>query len=187
MCRELNYSGRPLGEGVARVLGPDFENHSCVGLLGKLMWASEGRKLQPMLGNVLPWALLQPEEPQSAGHCWSRRISLRNGSKYSSFAVMAQAKIQAKMNEAPCSKFSRTLSMADRSGRLLEHLDQLETRYSEVTGLNMCVTHCTVHTPAYDRYIQWLITSFIFKRIYFTRPNSWFITLNKREKVVAPD
>ncbi|XP_039995293.1 BAG family molecular chaperone regulator 2 [Xiphias gladius] len=41
---------------------------------------------------------------------------------------MAQAKIQAKMNEAPCSKFSRTLSMADRSGRLLESLDQLETR-----------------------------------------------------------
>uniref|UniRef100_A0A1A8CU49 BCL2-associated athanogene 2 n=1 Tax=Nothobranchius kadleci TaxID=1051664 RepID=A0A1A8CU49_NOTKA len=42
---------------------------------------------------------------------------------------MAQAKIQAKMNEAAlCSKFSRTLSMADRSGRLLESLDQLETR-----------------------------------------------------------
>ncbi|XP_004556023.1 BAG family molecular chaperone regulator 2 isoform X1 [Maylandia zebra] len=41
---------------------------------------------------------------------------------------MAQAKIQAKMNEATCSKFSRTLSMADRSGRLLESLDQLEMR-----------------------------------------------------------
>ncbi|KAM7385711.1 hypothetical protein PAMP_001773 [Pampus punctatissimus] len=41
---------------------------------------------------------------------------------------MAQTKIQAKMNEIPCSKFSRTLSMADRSGRLLEHLDELETR-----------------------------------------------------------
>uniref|UniRef100_A0A8C8DBJ9 BCL2 associated athanogene 2 n=1 Tax=Oryzias sinensis TaxID=183150 RepID=A0A8C8DBJ9_9TELE len=41
---------------------------------------------------------------------------------------MAQAKIQAKMNEAVCSKFSRTLSMADRSGRLLETLDQLEIR-----------------------------------------------------------
>ncbi|KAF3708319.1 BAG family molecular chaperone regulator 2 [Channa argus] len=41
---------------------------------------------------------------------------------------MAQAKIHAKMNEATCSKFSRTLSMADRSGRLLETLDQLETR-----------------------------------------------------------
>ncbi|CAN9499903.1 unnamed protein product [Ophioblennius macclurei] len=42
---------------------------------------------------------------------------------------MAQAKIQAKMNEASAgSKFSRTLSMADRSGRLLETLDQLETR-----------------------------------------------------------
>ncbi|XP_071769824.1 BAG family molecular chaperone regulator 2 [Centroberyx gerrardi] len=41
---------------------------------------------------------------------------------------MAQAKIQAKMNEVPRSKFSRTLSMADRSGRLLENMDQLETR-----------------------------------------------------------
>ncbi|XP_030011058.1 BAG family molecular chaperone regulator 2 [Sphaeramia orbicularis] len=40
---------------------------------------------------------------------------------------MAQAKIQTKMNEA-CGKFSRTLSMADRSGRLLESLDQLELR-----------------------------------------------------------
>ncbi|XP_054885077.1 BAG family molecular chaperone regulator 2 [Poeciliopsis prolifica] len=41
---------------------------------------------------------------------------------------MAQAKIHAKMNESACSKFSRTLSMADRSGRLLESLDQLEMR-----------------------------------------------------------
>ncbi|XP_033468676.1 BAG family molecular chaperone regulator 2 [Epinephelus fuscoguttatus] len=41
---------------------------------------------------------------------------------------MAQAKIQAKMNEATCSKFSRTLSMADRAGQLLESLDQLEMR-----------------------------------------------------------
>ncbi|XP_053189039.1 BAG family molecular chaperone regulator 2 [Scomber japonicus] len=41
---------------------------------------------------------------------------------------MAQAKIQAKMSDPPCSKFSRTLSMADRSGRLLESLDQLEIR-----------------------------------------------------------
>ncbi|XP_038593268.1 BAG family molecular chaperone regulator 2 [Micropterus salmoides] len=41
---------------------------------------------------------------------------------------MAQAKIHAKMNEASCAKFSRTLSMADRSGRLLESLDQLEMR-----------------------------------------------------------
>ncbi|MEQ2272476.1 hypothetical protein XENORESO_011082 [Xenotaenia resolanae] len=41
---------------------------------------------------------------------------------------MAQAKIHAKMNEGACSKFSRTLSMADRSGRLLESLDQLEMR-----------------------------------------------------------
>ncbi|KAL7383050.1 hypothetical protein ABVT39_003976 [Epinephelus coioides] len=41
---------------------------------------------------------------------------------------MAQAKIQAKMNEATSSKFSRTLSMADRAGQLLESLDQLEMR-----------------------------------------------------------
>lgn len=41
---------------------------------------------------------------------------------------MAQAKIQAKMNDAMGSKFSRTLSMADRSGQLLESLDQLEMR-----------------------------------------------------------
>uniref|UniRef100_A0AAV2JKB1 BAG family molecular chaperone regulator 2 n=1 Tax=Knipowitschia caucasica TaxID=637954 RepID=A0AAV2JKB1_KNICA len=32
------------------------------------------------------------------------------------------------MNESSASKFSRTLSMADRSGRLLETLDQLEIR-----------------------------------------------------------
>lgn len=42
---------------------------------------------------------------------------------------MAQAKIQAKVNEAFNAKFSRTLSMADRSGQLLDSLDQLEMRY----------------------------------------------------------
>ncbi|KAM9848237.1 BAG family molecular chaperone regulator 2 [Aulostomus maculatus] len=41
---------------------------------------------------------------------------------------MAQAKIQAKLSEGTCSKFSRTLSMADRAGQLLESLDQLEAR-----------------------------------------------------------
>ncbi|XP_054654943.1 BAG family molecular chaperone regulator 2 isoform X2 [Dunckerocampus dactyliophorus] len=41
---------------------------------------------------------------------------------------MAQAKIQAKLNEATCSKFNRTLSMADRAGQLLASLDQLEIR-----------------------------------------------------------
>ncbi|KAM6956726.1 BAG family molecular chaperone regulator 2 [Aplochiton taeniatus] len=41
---------------------------------------------------------------------------------------MSQAKINAKMNESSKGKFSRTMSMADRSGRLLEHLDQLELR-----------------------------------------------------------
>ncbi|XP_016332635.1 BAG family molecular chaperone regulator 2 isoform X1 [Sinocyclocheilus anshuiensis] len=41
---------------------------------------------------------------------------------------MAQAKINAKMNDASKGKFTRTLSMADRSGQLLESLDQLEMR-----------------------------------------------------------
>ncbi|XP_068183156.1 BAG family molecular chaperone regulator 2 [Antennarius striatus] len=41
---------------------------------------------------------------------------------------MAQAKIQARMTESSTAKFNRTLSMADRSGRLLESLDQLEVR-----------------------------------------------------------
>ncbi|XP_048864494.1 BAG family molecular chaperone regulator 2 [Brienomyrus brachyistius] len=42
---------------------------------------------------------------------------------------MAQAKIHAKTQEAAKgSRFNRTLSMADRSGRLLETLDQLEVR-----------------------------------------------------------
>ncbi|KAG1941583.1 BAG family molecular chaperone regulator 2 [Pimephales promelas] len=39
---------------------------------------------------------------------------------------MAQAKINAKMNDK--GKFTRTISMADRSGRLLENLDQIEMR-----------------------------------------------------------
>ncbi|XP_076830510.1 BAG family molecular chaperone regulator 2 [Brachyhypopomus gauderio] len=42
---------------------------------------------------------------------------------------MAQAKINAKMNDAgKGGKFSRTISMADRSLRLLESLDQIEMR-----------------------------------------------------------
>ncbi|NP_957294.2 BAG family molecular chaperone regulator 2 [Danio rerio] len=41
---------------------------------------------------------------------------------------MAQAKINAKMNDATKNKFTRTMSMADRSGRLLESLDQIEMR-----------------------------------------------------------
>ncbi|KAL1263496.1 hypothetical protein QQF64_006235 [Cirrhinus molitorella] len=41
---------------------------------------------------------------------------------------MAQAKINAKINDASKGKFTRTLSMADRSGRLLENLDQIEMR-----------------------------------------------------------
>lgn len=54
---------------------------------------------------------------------------------------MAQAKIHAKMNEAAHGKFSRTLSMADRSGRLLESLDQLEIRYSWSNEAWTCVTN----------------------------------------------
>ncbi|XP_063047603.1 BAG family molecular chaperone regulator 2 [Engraulis encrasicolus] len=46
---------------------------------------------------------------------------------------MAQAKIQAKMNDAAKGGlFSRSMSMADRSGRLLESLDQLELRVEEL-------------------------------------------------------
>ncbi|KAJ8359998.1 hypothetical protein SKAU_G00165230 [Synaphobranchus kaupii] len=42
---------------------------------------------------------------------------------------MAQTKIQAKLNDAgKGSRFSRTMSMADRSGRILEEMDQLEMR-----------------------------------------------------------
>ncbi|XP_068613149.1 BAG family molecular chaperone regulator 2 [Brachionichthys hirsutus] len=41
---------------------------------------------------------------------------------------MAQAKIQARMGESSTAKFNRTLSMAARSGRLVESLDQLEVR-----------------------------------------------------------
>ncbi|XP_065105697.1 BAG family molecular chaperone regulator 2 [Paramisgurnus dabryanus] len=41
---------------------------------------------------------------------------------------MAQAKINAKLNDGSKGKFSRTISMADRSGRLLENLDQIEMR-----------------------------------------------------------
>ncbi|XP_029926528.1 BAG family molecular chaperone regulator 2 [Myripristis murdjan] len=52
---------------------------------------------------------------------------------------MAQAKIQAKMNDAPIGKFSRTLSMADRSGRLLESLDQLEMRVEALREAAMAI------------------------------------------------
>ncbi|XP_037127715.1 BAG family molecular chaperone regulator 2 [Syngnathus acus] len=42
--------------------------------------------------------------------------------------AMAQAKIQAKFNDASSGKFNRTMSMADRAGQLLSNLDQLEIR-----------------------------------------------------------
>ncbi|TDH01193.1 hypothetical protein EPR50_G00177510 [Perca flavescens] len=54
---------------------------------------------------------------------------------------MAQAKIQAKTNEATCSKFSRTLSMADRSGQLLESLDQLEMRVETLRETASAMEH----------------------------------------------
>lgn len=45
-------------------------------------------------------------------------------------AIMAQAKISARMNpNAAKGKFSRSVSMADRSLRLLESLDEIEMRY----------------------------------------------------------
>lgn len=56
---------------------------------------------------------------------------------------MAQAKIQAKMTESIGAKFSRTLSMADRSGRLLETLDQLETRYDRPQRVPQSYMQCT--------------------------------------------
>ncbi|XP_031694978.1 BAG family molecular chaperone regulator 2 [Anarrhichthys ocellatus] len=83
-----------------------------------------------MLGDVPPGPRLQ-----SAVHSVDRTQGFLSGTDHyhnnntsKSFTIMAQAKIQAKMNEATCSKFSRTLSMADRSGQLLESLDQLEMR-----------------------------------------------------------
>ena len=63
---------------------------------------------------------------------------------------MAQAKIQSKMTKPQCAKFSRTLSMADRSGRLLETLDQLEMRYGEVPGLRMCGADSNIHLIYYN-------------------------------------
>ncbi|XP_076018093.1 BAG family molecular chaperone regulator 2 [Genypterus blacodes] len=63
----------------------------------------------------------------TAGRSDSRTAHTLSRSQHSS-TNMAQAKIQAKMNDPPRSKFSRTMSMADRSGRLLESLDQLEMR-----------------------------------------------------------
>ncbi|KAM9726243.1 BAG family molecular chaperone regulator 2 [Menidia menidia] len=105
------------------------------------------RKSQPMLGSVLPGAQLRPQELHSPHALllrgaplalWikslkrigiiERRERKKKKKKKEAFIIMAQAKIQAKMNESVCSKFSRTLSMADRSGRLLESLDQLEIR-----------------------------------------------------------
>lgn len=43
--------------------------------------------------------------------------------------IMAQAKISSRMNtDASKGRFSRSVSMADRSMRLLENLDEIEMR-----------------------------------------------------------
>lgn len=74
--------------------------------------------------------------PQSAGLLSARDPARKGRLRSPSVTAMAQAKIQAKMTSS--TKFSRTLSMADRSGLLLESLDQLETRYSDATGRAAC-------------------------------------------------
>lgn len=87
------------------------------------------KKPQPKIGNVLPGASEESRHSQaSCAPCG--RVSPRADHKREppSLSGMAQAKIQAKMTEAITAKFSRSLSMAARSGRLLESLDQLEAR-----------------------------------------------------------
>ncbi len=69
---------------------------------------------------------------------------------------MAQAKIQAKMSDAPGAKFSRTLSMADRSGRLLESLDQLELRYRSRPQQVRYTQSCLGEIPLVT-YTAWLV------------------------------
>lgn len=80
-----------------------------------------------MLGNLLPGGA-RSSQPGRTVRPRLRR-PLFSPPSPSLLSAMAQAKIQAKMNEASFNaKFSRTLSMADRSGQLLESLDQLEVR-----------------------------------------------------------
>lgn len=96
----------------------------------------QGRKSQPMFGNVLPGGArggggLTLRLSSTAGRTrlfTPEPIVKVHPATTLSLPGMAQAKIQARMTEATTAKFSRTLSMADRSGRLLETLDQLEVR-----------------------------------------------------------
>lgn len=123
-CYPTTGVSRPSG-----VPGPQFGS-GCSRLLGNILrGASEGSH-KSMLGNLLP-GRLRPSQPAGP----SRALLVPHGAEVSlqappSLSAMAQAKIQAKMNEAFNTKFSRTLSMADRSGQLLESLDQLEMRYT---------------------------------------------------------
>lgn len=96
----------------------------------------EGGKSQPMFGNVLPGGASGGDSLTLRFHSTAGRTRLFSPEPIVkvhpttrlSLPGMAQAKIQARMTEATSAKFSRTLSMADRSGRLLETLDQLEMR-----------------------------------------------------------
>lgn len=96
----------------------------------------EGRKSQPMFGNVLPGAAAlslthtpaQLHRRADASLLPEPIVKVHPATLLPSLPGMAQAKIQARMTEATTAKFSRSLSMADRSGRLLESLDQLEVR-----------------------------------------------------------
>lgn len=81
-----------------------------------------------MLGNVLQ------------GRCCCCCCSRTDGRTDGAAVTMAQAKIQAKTSDAPRGQFSRTLSMADRSGRLLESLDELEMRYASDQARATCAS-----------------------------------------------
>lgn len=94
----------------------------------------EGRKSQPMFGNVLPGVAALSHTPaqlhrRADASLLPEPIVKVHPATLPSLPGMAQAKIQARMTEATTAKFSRSLSMADRSGRLLESLDQLEVRW----------------------------------------------------------
>ncbi|KAF5905001.1 BAG family molecular chaperone regulator 2, partial [Clarias magur] len=55
---------------------------------------------------------------------------------------MAQAKISARMNpDAAKGKFSRSVSMADRSMRLLESLDEIEMRVEALREAATAMEH----------------------------------------------
>lgn len=95
-------------------------------------------KFQPMFGDV-PQGLCPTKE--NARKHWSEYEERKKllHAVHSDFlththtrtqsADMAQAKISARMNtDAAKGKFSRSVSMADRSTRLLENLDEIELR-----------------------------------------------------------